>query len=132
MFSFAFGDSLNQEKILIINNTNDDVILEQPIQRNVSSQFPSVINAHGLGEIIIEIKNDWLMDTAFDVHYQQALHNSDTFMTLYLSKNTPSPDLLEPFTPGFTCRLEFEGDSAQMSLISVGKNGNYCNTFYLY
>ena len=132
LFSIAHGDSVGLEKIFIINNTDSDIVLEPPKQRNTLAQFPSVINAHSLGEIIIRIEKDWLIDTPLDVEYQQTLNCSHTAMQVSLAKNKPSPDLLQPFTPGFTCRLEFKGDNPDMSLISTGKDSRHCNTFYLY
>ena len=127
-----YADTYDQKKIIIINNLDVDIQLEPPMQKNTSAYYPAVIQAHNLGEVVVNIEKDWLIDTPISVQFSQKIKYPDGFMILSLSRNEPSPDLLEPFTPGFKCDLKNINMESQLSIMSLGKNSTLCNTFYLY
>ena len=126
------AENYDQKKILIINNLDEAIQLELPKCINTTAVYPEEIQAHNLGEVVINIEKDWLMDVPLNVQYDQDIKYNGLSMRLSLTKNKPSPDLLEAFEPGFKCSLSDINVKNYFSIMVLNENKNHCNTFYLY
>tara|TARA_X000000950_G_scaffold287248_1_gene398825 strand:- start:1486 stop:1947 length:462 start_codon:yes stop_codon:yes gene_type:complete len=126
-------EAYDHKYILISNNTDTPITFSEPIHKSVDVHYPNEINPHQQGEIVIDINKEWFIDNPINIKYNQFVFFDQASFELLMTKRTPDPQLLKPFSPGYDCDIINVKTPSNIHVLKLpAARPGYCASLYIY